>query len=104
MRVPSETFSILIEESDEDLRLILTGWLDAAAVPALQGAVASARPLDVALEIDGLEFVDGDGWLGVISCEQLVAQWGGRLWVDKGIRKILELDPVTSRSPRTVIA
>ena len=104
MRVPSERFSIIIDESDEAVRLFLTGWLDAAAVPALQDAVASARPLDVALEIAGLEFVDGDGWLGVISCERLVAQWGGRLRVGRGIRKILELDPVTSRSLGTVIA
>ena len=49
---------------------------------------ASAR----AHTFDGLEFVDGAGWLGVISCDQHVANWGGRLLIDRGIRKILELD------------
>jgi len=92
MRVPSESFSVQIEESSGTSHLSLTGWLDAAAVPALQDAVAGARPLDVALDIDGLEFVDGAGWLGVISCDQHVANWGGRLLIDRGIRKILELD------------
>lgn len=43
MRVPSESLSIFIEESDEALRLSLTGWLDASAVPALQDAVASTN-------------------------------------------------------------
>ena len=99
MQVPSETFSVQIEESSGTSHLYLTGCLDAAAVPALQDAVASARPLDVALDIDGLEFIDGAGWLGVITCEQRVANWGGRLLIDHGIRKILELDPGISRSP-----
>jgi hypothetical protein len=99
MQVPSESFSVQIEESSGTSHLYLTGWLDAAAVPALQDAVAGARPLDVALDIDGLEFIDGAGWLGVITCEQRVAMWGGRLLIDHGIRKILELDPGLSRSP-----
>jgi anti-anti-sigma regulatory factor len=99
MQVPSESFSVQIEESSGTSHLYLTGCLDAAAVPALQDAVAGARPLHVALDIDGLEFIDGAGWLGVITCEQRVAKWGGRLLIDHGIRKILELDPGTSRSP-----
>ena len=99
MRVPSESFSILIEESNDTLHLFLTGWLDASAVPGLLSTVVRARPRDVVLDIDGLAFIDGAGWLGVISCEQRVARWGGRLRVDNGIRKILELDPVSSRSP-----
>ena len=93
MQVPSESFSVQIEESSGTSHLYLTGWLDVATVPALQNAVAGARPLDVALDIDGLEFIDGVGWLGVISCEQRVANWGGRLRIDHGIRKILELAP-----------
>jgi hypothetical protein len=99
MQVPSESFSVQIEESSGTSRLYLTGCLDAAAVPALQDAVADARPLDVALDIDGLEFIDGAGWLGVTWCDQAVAKWGGRLLIDRGIRKILELDPGISRSP-----
>jgi hypothetical protein len=99
MQVPSESFSVQIEESSGASHLYLTGWLDAAAVPALQDAVAGARPLDVALDIDGLEFIDGAGWLGVITCEQRVTNWGGRLLIDHGIRKILELDSGISRSP-----
>ena len=99
MQVPSESFSVQIEESSGTSHLHLTGCLDAAAVPALQDAVAGARPLDVALDIDGLEFIDGAGWLGVITCEQRVANWGGRLLIGHGIRKILELDPGISRSP-----
>jgi hypothetical protein len=93
MQVASESFSVQIEASSGTSRLYLTGALDAAAVPALQDAVVGARPLDVALDIDGLEFIDGAGWLGVISCEQRVANWGGRLRIDHGIRKILELAP-----------
>ena len=85
MQVPSESFSVQIEESRGTSHLYLTGWLDAAAVPALQDAVAGARPLDVALDVDGLEFIDGAGWLGVISCEQHVAKWGGRFLIDHGL-------------------
>ena len=92
MQVPSESFSVQIEESSGTSHLYLAGWLDVAAVPALQDAVAGARPLDVALDVDGLEFIDGAGWLGVISCEQYVANWGGRHLIDRGVRKILELD------------
>jgi hypothetical protein len=32
----------------------------------------------------------------VISCEQRVTSWGGRLRIDRGIRKILELAPSAS--------
>lgn len=91
MRVPSENFSVLIEESDSVLHLYLTGWLDAAAVPALLHAVAGAGSREVVLDIGGLTFIDGAGWLGVISCEQRVANRGGRLRIDHGIQKILEL-------------
>lgn len=95
MQVPSESFSVQIEESSGTSHLHLTGWLDAAAVPALQDAVAGARPLDVALDLDGLEFIDGAGWLGVTWCDEAVAKWGGRLLIDHGLRKMLELESVT---------
>jgi anti-anti-sigma regulatory factor len=91
MRVPSEDFSVLIEESNSALHLTLGGWLDAEAVPTLLAAVTRARPRDVILDIDPLESVDGAGWLGVIACEQRVADWGGRLRIDNGIRKVLDL-------------
>lgn len=95
MQVPSESFSVQIEESSGTSHLHLTGWLDAAAVPALQDAVAGARPLDVALDLDGLEFIDGAGWLGVTWCDEAVAKWGGRLLIDDGLRKMLEPASVT---------
>jgi hypothetical protein len=91
MRVPSEDFSVLIEESNSALHLTLGGWLDAEAIPTLLAAVTRARPRDVILDIDPLESVDGAGWLGVIACEQRVAGWGGRLRIDNGIRKVLDL-------------
>jgi ABC-type transporter Mla MlaB component len=91
MRVPSESFSVLIEEANGARRLTLNGWLDASAVPTLLAAVTRARPRDVTLDIDALETIDGAGWLGVIACEQRVTGWGGRLRIDNGIRKILEL-------------
>ena len=69
----------------------LDGWLDAAAVPTLLAAVTRARPQDVTIDIDRLESIDGAGWLGVIACEQHVSGWGGRLRIDDGIRKILDL-------------
>ncbi len=50
-----------------------------------------AGPGDVTLDIDPLESIDGAGWLGVIACEQRVTGWGGRLRIDNGIRKILDL-------------
>ncbi len=93
MQVPSEGFSVLVEESNGALHLYLAGWLDASAVPALLRSVMRGRPGDVVLDIDGLDYVDGAGWLGVISCEQRVTNWGGRLRIDDGIRKILELVP-----------
>lgn len=99
MQVPSESFSVLIEESSGTSHLFLTGWLDAAAVPPLLHAITRAKPRDVVIDIDGLERVDGAGWLGVISCEQRVANWGGRLRIANGIRKILQLDPAQRRSP-----
>jgi anti-anti-sigma regulatory factor len=99
MRVPSESFSVLVEESNHALHLFLGGWFDAAAVPGLYQAVAHSGSRDVVLNIDDLEFIDGAGWLGVIGCEQRVASRGGRLRIDNGIRKILELDPGISRSP-----
>ena len=91
MQVPSESFSVLMEESNGALYLYLDGWLDASAVPALLRSVMRGRPGDVVLDIDGLDHIDGAGWLGVISCEQRVTNWGGRLRIDHGIRKILEL-------------
>ena len=91
MRVPSESFSVLIEQSNGALHLTLNGWLDAAAVPTLLAAVTRARPRDVTLDIDPLESIDGAGWLGVIAWEQRVTGWGGRLRIDNGIRKILDL-------------
>ena len=96
MQVPSESFSVLMEESNGALRLNLAGWLDASAVPALLRSVTRCRPGDVVLDIDGLDHIDGAGWLGVISCEQRVTNWGGRLRIDHGIRRILELATSTS--------
>jgi len=96
MQVPSESFSVLMEESNGALHLYLDGWLDASAVPALLRSVMRGRPGDVVLDIDGLDHIDGAGWLGVISCEQRVTNWGGRLRIDRGIRKILELASSTS--------
>ena len=91
MQVPSESFSVQMEESNGALHLYLAGWLDASAVPALLQSVGRGRPGDVVLDIDALDHIDGAGWLGVISCEQRVTNWGGRLRIDHGIRKILEL-------------
>ena len=91
MRVPSESFSVLIEESNGALQLTLDGRLDAAAAPTLLAAVTRARPRDVTLDIDPLVSIDGAGWLGVIACEQRVTGWGGTLRIDNGIRKILDL-------------
>jgi len=91
MRVPSQTFSVLFEESNGALHLTLNGWLDSAAVPTLLAAVTRARPRDVTLDIDAIESIDGAGWLGVIACEQRVTGWGGSLHIDNGIRKILDL-------------
>ena len=96
MQVPSESFSVLMEESNGAMHLYLDGWLDASAVPALLQSVMQGRPGDVVLDIDGLDHIDGAGWLGVISCEQRVTNWGGRLRIDHGIRKILELTPSAS--------
>ena len=91
MRVPSESFSVLIEESNGAQHLTLEGWLDAAAAPTLLAAVTRARPRDVTIDIDRLVSIDGAGWLGVVACEQRVTDWGGRLRIDDGIRKILDL-------------
>jgi ABC-type transporter Mla MlaB component len=91
MRVPSESFSVLIEESNGAQHLTLEGWLDAAAAPTLLAAVTRARPRDVTIDIDRLVSIDGAGWLGVVACEQRVTDWGGRLRIDNGIRKILDL-------------
>ena len=99
MRVPSESFSLLVQESNDALRVFLSGWFDAAAVPGLYQTVARSGSRDVVLDIEDLEFIDGAGWLGVIGCERRVASRGGRLRIDNGIRKILELDPGISRSP-----
>ena len=96
MQVPSESFSVLMEESNGAFHLYLAGWLDASAVPVLLQSVTRCRPDDVVLDIDGLDHIDGAGWLGVISCEQRVTNWGGRLRIDHGIRKILELASSTS--------
>jgi hypothetical protein len=91
MRVSSQDFSVLIEESNGAVHLTLGGWLDAQAGATLLAAVTRARPRNVTLDIDSLESIDGGGWLGVIACEQRVAGWGGRLRIDDGIRKILDL-------------
>ena len=96
MQAPSESLSVLMEESNGALHLYLAGWLDASAVPALLESVTRGRPGDVVLDIDGLDHIDGAGWLGVISCEQRVRSWGGRLRIDHGIRKILQLAPSAS--------
>ena len=64
MRVPSESFSVLVEESNHALHLFLGGWFDAAAVPGLYQAVAHSGSRDVVLNIEDLEFIDGAGWLG----------------------------------------
>lgn len=91
MRVPWESFSVETEAIEGGLRLMLAGSLDASAVSELLRAIVWAKPGDVVLDIDGLDDVDGAGWLGVIAGEQRVAAWGGRLRIDRGIPKILEL-------------
>jgi anti-anti-sigma regulatory factor len=83
MRVPSESFSVLVEESNDALHVFLGGWFDAAAVPGLYQAVARSGSRDVVLDIEDLEFIDGAGWLGVIGCEQRVAIRGGRLRIER---------------------
>ena len=64
MRVPSESLSVLVRESNDALQLFLGGWFDAAAVPALYRAVARSGSRDVVLDVEDLEFIDGAGGSG----------------------------------------
>ncbi len=94
MRVPSDGFSLRVEDSNgSGLHLHLSGRFDALALPALADAIGTARGRDVVLDLQELTFMDWPAWLAVMHCEHLVQDWGRNLRlvnVDGRIRKVFE--------------
>ena len=94
MRVPSDTFTVRVKRSTGMARLRLTGRFDAAAVETLDAVIGVVRDRDVTMDLEGITFMDGAGWLGVMAYERRVRDWGKDVRLENApehIRRIFEL-------------
>jgi anti-anti-sigma factor len=94
MRVPSDTFTVLVKRSPGNARLRLIGRFDAAAVEALDALIGVLRHRDVTMDLEGITFMDSAGWLGVMAYERRVHDWGKEVRLENAsehIRRIFEL-------------
>jgi anti-anti-sigma factor len=94
MRVPSDTFTVRVKRSTGMARLRLTGRFDAAAVETLDAVMGVVRDRDVTMDLEGITFMDGAGWLGVMAYERRVRDWGKDVRLENApehIRRIFEL-------------
>lgn len=94
MRVPSDTFTVHVKRSPGAARLRLTGRFDAAAVATLDALIGVVRDRDVTMDLEGVTFMDSAGWLGVLTYERRVHDWGRDVRLENApehVRRIFEL-------------
>ena len=94
MRVPSDTFTVRVKRSPGTARLRLTGRFDAAAVASLDALIGLVRQRDVTMDLEGITFMDGAGWLGVMAYERRVQDWDKEFRLENApehVRRIFEL-------------
>lgn len=94
MRVPSDTFTVHVKRSRGAARLRLTGRFDAAAVATLDALVGVVRDRDVTMDLGGVTSMDSAGWLGVLTYERRVHDWGKDVRLENApehVRRIFDL-------------
>lgn len=94
MRVPPDTFTVHVKRTLGTARLRLTGRFDAAAVATLDALIGVVRDRDVTLDLRGVTSMDDAGWLGVLTYERRVHDWGKDVWLENApdqVRRIFEV-------------
>jgi anti-anti-sigma factor len=94
MRVPSDTFTVLVKRSPGNASLRLIGRFDEGAVAALDALIGVLRHRDVTMDLEGITFMDSAGWLGVMAYERRVHDWGKEVRLENApeqVRRIFEL-------------
>ncbi len=94
----AEQLHVDVTHASDRVILTLTGELDMASAPMLQGAVEDAH-LDAAelvvVDLKGLEFVDSTGLRVILALHKLCAERGQELAVTQGSQQVQRLLSVT---------
>lgn len=94
----AEQLQVEVRQEADRVILALTGELDIASAPLLQGAVERAN-LDsrelVVLDLDGLEFIDSTGLRVILAVRKLCAERGQELAITRGSQQVERLLAVT---------
>ena len=94
MRVPSDTFSVRVKQSNGALHLRLSGRFDSGAVAALDGLIGVGRSRDVVMDLERITFIDGAAWVALMAYDHRVHDWGKDLRLvntPAHLRRIFEL-------------
>ncbi len=99
------SFDIVHVETEDSLRLVLTGELDIATAPLLDAALEQAEarsPALVLLDLAGVPFIDSSGLRSLIRAADRAAVDGGRLAITGAgpqVRRLFELSGARARLP-----
>lgn len=94
----AEQLQVEVRRAPDRVILALTGELDMASAPLLQGAVEAAdlnASELVVLDLKGLEFVDSTGLRVILAVRKLCGERGQELAVTQGSQQVERLLSVT---------
>jgi anti-sigma B factor antagonist len=101
---PASSFSVVSEQRDAQVRLLLRGDLDLASAPEFERAVSEAShevPGSIVVDLSALDFLDSHGLRSILSAQRLCEESGCRLSVIPGeqAQRLFELTGLTERLP-----
>lgn len=94
-------FTCLRSDSEDGVRLILTGELDLATVPRLSAALhrAQADARRVVLDLSALDFIDCSGGHLIVAADHSARGAGGQLVVVRGSAAVARFFTLTGLEP-----
>src|SRR5438128_2474027 len=100
----ASAFSVVSEQRDSQVRLLLSGELDLASAPQFERAVSDASrevPAAIVLDLSALDFLDSHGLRSILRDQQLCEETGCLLSVIPGeqAQRLFELTGLSERLP-----
>jgi anti-sigma B factor antagonist len=102
----ANAFSVVREQSDAQIRLLLRGDLDLASAPEFERAISDASrevPAALVVDLSALDFLDSHGLRSILSAQRLCEESGCQLSVIPGeqAQRLFELTGLSERLPIT---
>lgn len=104
--VSSSPFGVTIQQTDSEVRLVLTGELDISTAPRLEEdlrRVESERPAMIVLDLEKLEFLDSTGLRLLILADNRARDEGRELAVVHANEMILRVFRLTRLDERLTL-